>query len=39
MLEEGYDGMRAYSQSKLALIMFTFELAERSSGQRVQTSP
>jgi NAD(P)-dependent dehydrogenase (short-subunit alcohol dehydrogenase family) len=29
MLERGYDGMRAYSQSKLAQIMFTFELAER----------
>ncbi|HEY3018280.1 MAG TPA: hypothetical protein VGJ23_05565 [Gaiellaceae bacterium] len=29
MLERGYDGMHAYSQSKLALIMFTFELAER----------
>jgi NAD(P)-dependent dehydrogenase (short-subunit alcohol dehydrogenase family) len=29
MLERDYDGMRAYSQSKLALIMFTFELAER----------
>ncbi len=27
MLERGYDGFRAYSQSKLALIMFTFELA------------
>jgi NAD(P)-dependent dehydrogenase (short-subunit alcohol dehydrogenase family) len=29
MLEEDYDAMRAYSQSKLAQIMFTFELAER----------
>jgi NAD(P)-dependent dehydrogenase (short-subunit alcohol dehydrogenase family) len=29
MLERGYDGMRAYSQSKLAQIMFSFELAER----------
>jgi NAD(P)-dependent dehydrogenase (short-subunit alcohol dehydrogenase family) len=29
MLERGYDPMRAYSQSKLAQIMFTFELAER----------
>ena len=28
MLERGYDGMRAYAQSKLALIMFTFDLAE-----------
>jgi NAD(P)-dependent dehydrogenase (short-subunit alcohol dehydrogenase family) len=29
MLERGYSGMRAYSQSKLAQILFTFELAER----------
>jgi NAD(P)-dependent dehydrogenase (short-subunit alcohol dehydrogenase family) len=29
MLERGYDGLRAYRQSKLAQIMFTFELAER----------
>jgi NAD(P)-dependent dehydrogenase (short-subunit alcohol dehydrogenase family) len=29
MLERGYDGFRAYAQSKLAQIMFTFELAER----------
>ena len=29
MLERGYSGMRAYSQSKLAQIMFTIELAER----------
>jgi NAD(P)-dependent dehydrogenase (short-subunit alcohol dehydrogenase family) len=29
MLERGYDHMRAYSQSKLAQVMFTFELAER----------
>ncbi|MGD2113278.1 MAG: SDR family NAD(P)-dependent oxidoreductase [Gammaproteobacteria bacterium] len=29
MLERGYDGMHAYRQSKLALILFTFELAER----------
>jgi len=28
MLEEGYDAMKAYSQSKLAQVMFTFELAE-----------
>ena len=28
MLERQYDGMRAYAQSKLALIMFTFDLAE-----------
>jgi NAD(P)-dependent dehydrogenase (short-subunit alcohol dehydrogenase family) len=29
MLERRYDGLRAYRQSKLAQIMFTFELAER----------
>lgn len=29
MLERGYSGMRAYRQSKLALILFTFDLAER----------
>ncbi len=29
MLGRGYDPMRAYNQSKLAQIMFTFELAER----------
>jgi NAD(P)-dependent dehydrogenase (short-subunit alcohol dehydrogenase family) len=29
MLEHGYDTSLAYSQSKLALIAFTFELAER----------
>jgi NAD(P)-dependent dehydrogenase (short-subunit alcohol dehydrogenase family) len=29
MLERGYDGWRAYRQSKLAQILFTFELAER----------
>jgi NAD(P)-dependent dehydrogenase (short-subunit alcohol dehydrogenase family) len=29
MLERGYDAFRAYSQSKLAQVMFTFELAER----------
>jgi NAD(P)-dependent dehydrogenase (short-subunit alcohol dehydrogenase family) len=36
MLEHGYDGMRAYSQSKLALISFTFELADwlRSRGEQ-----
>jgi NAD(P)-dependent dehydrogenase (short-subunit alcohol dehydrogenase family) len=33
MLERGYDGRRAYSQSKLAQIMFTFELAERLSDE------
>ncbi len=29
MLEEGWSGQRAYAQSKLAQIMFTFELTER----------
>jgi NAD(P)-dependent dehydrogenase (short-subunit alcohol dehydrogenase family) len=29
MLERGYDGFRAYCQSKLAMVMSTFELAER----------
>ena len=29
MLERHYDGVRAYRQSKLALVMFTFELARR----------
>ena len=29
MLERSYDGTQAYCQSKLALIMFTFDLAER----------
>ena len=29
MLERGYEGFHAYAQSKLAQIMFTFELAER----------
>jgi NAD(P)-dependent dehydrogenase (short-subunit alcohol dehydrogenase family) len=27
MLEDGYDGLRAYMQSKLAQVMFTFDLA------------
>ncbi|MBM9507198.1 SDR family NAD(P)-dependent oxidoreductase [Streptomyces sp. KK5PA1] len=37
MMELGYDGMRAYTQSKLAQIMFTFDLAEelRDSGVAV----
>jgi NAD(P)-dependent dehydrogenase (short-subunit alcohol dehydrogenase family) len=33
MLERRYDAMRAYGQSKLAQIMFTFELAERLRGE------
>jgi NAD(P)-dependent dehydrogenase (short-subunit alcohol dehydrogenase family) len=35
MLEHGYDAMKAYSQSKLAQVMFTFELAERLQGTGV----
>ena len=35
MLERCYDGMRAYSQSKLALVMFTFDLAEELAGTGV----
>ena len=35
MLERGYDGMRAYAQSKLALVMFTFDLAGQLEGTDV----
>ena len=35
MLERSYDGMRAYSQSKIALVMFTFDLAEELAGTGV----
>jgi NAD(P)-dependent dehydrogenase (short-subunit alcohol dehydrogenase family) len=35
MLERGYDGMRAYCQSKLALVMFTFDLASELAGSGV----
>ena len=37
MLDYGYDGLRAYRQSKLAQVMFTFDLAEdlRDSGVTV----
>jgi NAD(P)-dependent dehydrogenase (short-subunit alcohol dehydrogenase family) len=35
MLERRYDGMRAYSQSKLAQVMFTFDLAEQLAGTGV----
>jgi NAD(P)-dependent dehydrogenase (short-subunit alcohol dehydrogenase family) len=34
MLEHGYDMAAAYSQSKLAMIAFTFELAERLRNER-----
>ncbi len=33
MLERGYSDFRAYGQSKLAQIMFSFELAERLGGE------
>lgn len=35
MLERDYHGMRAYSQSKLALVMFTFDLARELEGSAV----
>jgi NAD(P)-dependent dehydrogenase (short-subunit alcohol dehydrogenase family) len=35
MLERGYTGFQAYSQSKLALVMFTFDLAEELEGSGV----
>jgi NAD(P)-dependent dehydrogenase (short-subunit alcohol dehydrogenase family) len=35
MLEEGYDGLRAYRQSKLAMVMFTFDLAGELAGTGV----
>ena len=35
MLEEGYDGLRAYRQSKLAQVMFTFDLAEDLKGSGI----
>lgn len=35
MLEEGYSAGRAYGQSKLAQVMFTFELAEELEGTGV----
>jgi NAD(P)-dependent dehydrogenase (short-subunit alcohol dehydrogenase family) len=35
MLERSYDGTRAYQQSKLALIMFTFDLAAELAGTGV----
>ena len=35
MLEHHYDGIQAYSQSKLALVMFTFDLAEELAGTAV----
>ena len=38
MLQRRYDGMRAYTQSKLAQIMFTFELAGHLSGSGVSVN-
>lgn len=38
MLEKNYDGMGAYSQSKLALVMFTFDLAKELAGTGVTVS-
>jgi NAD(P)-dependent dehydrogenase (short-subunit alcohol dehydrogenase family) len=35
MFERGYDGYTAYARSKLAQVMFTFELAERLAGRDV----
>ena len=35
MLEHHYNGVQAYSQSKLALVMFTFDLAEELAGTAV----
>ncbi len=38
MLEQGYDAMKAYTRSKLAQVMFTFELAERLRGTGVSAN-
>jgi NAD(P)-dependent dehydrogenase (short-subunit alcohol dehydrogenase family) len=38
MLRDGYSGSRAYSQSKLAQINFTFELADRLAGKGVSVN-
>src|SRR4051812_12789986 len=38
MLEQRYDGWRAYSQSKLAQVMFTFDLAEQLAGTGVSAN-
>ena len=35
MLEDSYSGVQAYCQSKLALVMFTFDLAEELEGSGV----
>jgi NAD(P)-dependent dehydrogenase (short-subunit alcohol dehydrogenase family) len=38
MLERGYDGMHAYFQSKLAQVMFTFDLAEELADRGVSAT-
>lgn len=38
MLEHGYDGLRAYCQSKLADIMFSFDLAQEWAGSNVTSA-
>lgn len=38
MLEEGYSAGRAYGQSRLAQVMFTFELAEQLEGADVKVN-
>jgi NAD(P)-dependent dehydrogenase (short-subunit alcohol dehydrogenase family) len=38
MLEDGYDGVKAYCQSKLALIMLTFDLADELEGTGVSAN-
>jgi retinol dehydrogenase-14 len=37
-LEQGYNGMKAYGQSKLALLLFTYELARRLEGSGVMAN-
>ena len=38
MLVHGYSGVRAYCQSKLAQILFTFDLAKELAGQNIVTN-
>lgn len=38
MLERGYDGQRAYCQSKLAQILYTVDLAQRLAGRGVSVN-
>jgi NAD(P)-dependent dehydrogenase (short-subunit alcohol dehydrogenase family) len=38
MLEHGYDGVRAYCQSKLALLMLTLDLADELAGSGVSAN-